>query len=250
MNFPPQLKAAVRSLPYPLVFATVRGAHLYGFPSPDSDYDVRGVYVLGARDVAGLTVGPETLETAETRDGIELDVVTHDAKKFFSLLLKKSGYALEQLYSPLVVHTTLEHAELKHIARGCITRHLSDHYLGFSETQWHLFRKKSPMRIKPLLYIYRVLLTGICLMQTGRIAANLRALNERFRLPHIDELIARKISGLEKGAIGDASLAFHESEYGRLRRELESASKKSNLPEEASAKPALHDLLLRLRLGI
>ena len=25
--------------PYPLLFATISGAHLYGFPSPDSDYD-------------------------------------------------------------------------------------------------------------------------------------------------------------------------------------------------------------------
>jgi hypothetical protein len=29
--------------PYPLLFATISGAHLYGFPSPDSDYDLRGV---------------------------------------------------------------------------------------------------------------------------------------------------------------------------------------------------------------
>ena len=29
--------------PYPLVFATISGAHLYGFPSPDSDYDLRGI---------------------------------------------------------------------------------------------------------------------------------------------------------------------------------------------------------------
>jgi integrase len=39
--------------PYSLLFATVSGAHLYGFPSPDSDYDLRGdFYPLLAR--AGL----------------------------------------------------------------------------------------------------------------------------------------------------------------------------------------------------
>jgi len=46
---------------------------------------------------------------------LEMDIVSHDVKKFFGLLLKKNGYVLEQLYSPLVVHTTPEHAELKAI---------------------------------------------------------------------------------------------------------------------------------------
>ena len=32
-----KLLRQVQSHPYPLVFATVSGAHLYGFPSPDSD---------------------------------------------------------------------------------------------------------------------------------------------------------------------------------------------------------------------
>ena len=31
--------ALIEALPYPLLFASVSGAHLYGFPSPDSDVD-------------------------------------------------------------------------------------------------------------------------------------------------------------------------------------------------------------------
>ncbi len=53
------------------------------------------------------------------------------------------------------------------IAAQCITRHHAHHYLGFAETQWKLFQKENPPRVKPLLYVYRVLLTGIHLMQTG-----------------------------------------------------------------------------------
>src|SRR3989442_12362308 len=41
--------------------------------------------------------------------------VSHDVRKFFGLLLKKNGYGLEQLFSPLIVHTTPEHAGLKAI---------------------------------------------------------------------------------------------------------------------------------------
>src|SRR5207253_4315295 len=94
-------------------------------------------------------------------EGLEMDIVSHDVRKFFNLLLKKNGYVLEQLYSPLVVKTSPEHEELKQIARECITRHHSHHYFGFAETQWKLFDKERPRRVKPLLYVFRVLLTGI-----------------------------------------------------------------------------------------
>jgi predicted nucleotidyltransferase len=46
LNIEPRLNRIVSAQPYPLIFATISGAHLYGFPSPDSDYDLRGAHVL------------------------------------------------------------------------------------------------------------------------------------------------------------------------------------------------------------
>jgi predicted nucleotidyltransferase len=248
MELNPKLLAAVKRQEYRMVFVTVSGAHLYGFPSPDSDYDLRGVHVLPIRDVVGLDIGTETIEVSEDRDGVQLDLVTHDINKFFRLLLKKNGYVLEQLYSPLIVYTTPEHAELKEIAQGCITRHHSHHYLGFAETEWKLLNKENPKKIKPLLYLYRVLLTGIHLMRTGKVEANLEYLNRVFKLPYIPELISRKLAGAEKSILEDADMAFHDKEYVRLRAELEKASEDSKLPDHPSSKEALNDLLVRVRL--
>ncbi|MBN2290848.1 MAG: nucleotidyltransferase domain-containing protein [Pirellulales bacterium] len=234
---------------YSLVFATVSGAHLYGFPSANSDFDLRGVHLLPLEQVVGLDPGEETVEKNGMYDGIEIDLVTHDAKKFFGLMLKKNGYVLEQLFSPLVVHTTPEHEQLKAIAKDCITRHHSHHYLGFAATQWELFRKENPPKVKPLLYVYRVLLTGIHLMRTGEIEANLLKLNETAKLPYIDDLVERKLEGSEKGHLEATNMEFHEREYERLVAELELASEKSTLPERASGKEALNDLLVRLRIS-
>src|ERR1044072_8716181 len=113
------LHRIVAAQPHRLLFATISGAHLYGFPSPDSDYDLRGAHILPAREAVGLLPKKETIEFAGLRAGVEL--VTHDVLKFFAMLLKRNGYVLEQLYSPLIVRTTPEHEELKEIARGCIT---------------------------------------------------------------------------------------------------------------------------------
>ncbi|MCM2370271.1 nucleotidyltransferase domain-containing protein [Aporhodopirellula aestuarii] len=239
----------VRTHPFPLVFATISGAHLYGFPSPDSDFDLRGVHLLPLETVVGLSPGRETVEKEGIYDGLEIDLVTHDAQKFFTLMGRRNGYVLEQVFSPLVVFTTPEHDELKTIAVGCITRHHAHHYLGFAATQWKLFRKESPPRVKPLLYVYRVLLTGIHLMQTGVVEANLVLLNEDAKLPYLNDLIAMKLEGPEQGTLAEADLAFHESEYARLTAKLESAYAASTLPEMPSSRGALNDLLIRLRLG-
>ncbi|MDP9378565.1 MAG: nucleotidyltransferase domain-containing protein [Chloroflexota bacterium] len=248
MEIDEHVRAAMGEGGYPLLFATVSGAHLYGFPSPDSDYDLRGAHVLPAPEVMGLFPASETVEMTWEQDGLEIDLVTHDIKKFFKLLLKKNGYVLEQLYSPLVVQTSPEHGELKQIASGCVTRSHSHHYFGFANTQWRLFAKESPRRVKPLLYVYRVLLTGIYLMRTGNVEANLVRLNDEFKLPYIPELIARKLEGPEKGALKNGDIALHEQEYNRLRSELQAAYEASTLPESESCGHALDDLLVRIRL--
>jgi predicted nucleotidyltransferase len=149
MTIDPRLERIVAAQPYPLLFATISGAHLYGFPSPDSDFDLRGAHVLPLDAVVGLEVRDETVEDSRIIEGLacrakaesevesastselrrdslrpdvigsgprlEMDIVSHDVRKFFGLLLKKNGYVLEQLFSPLIVHTTPEHAELKAI---------------------------------------------------------------------------------------------------------------------------------------
>ena len=244
-----QLRKHVEQHPYPLLFATISGAHLYGFPSPDSDYDLRGVHLLPLEKVVGMNVGPETVEKSGVYDGLEIDLVTHDARKFFGLMLKKNGYVLEQLLSPLVIHTTPEHEELKAVAADCITRHHAHHYLGFAETQWKLFQKEAPPKVKPLLYVYRVLLTGIHLMRTGEVEANLVRLNESVRLPYLPELIDRKVNGTEKGRVAAADLTFHHSQYERLRAELERACDESRLPDRPRGAAGLNELLVKLRLG-
>jgi predicted nucleotidyltransferase len=238
---------AVKQHEHPLVFATISGAHLYGFASPDSDYDLRGVHVLPVDAVIGLDPGSETIELASKEDGVELDLVTHDIKKFVLLMLKRNGYVLEQLYSPLVLKTSPAHAELKTYGQQCITKHHSHHYLGFAQNQWNLFEKESPRRVKPLLYVYRVLLTGILLMRTGTIEANLPKLNERFHLEYIEELIERKTKSSEKQTLTDADIEFHEAEYLRLSSQLEEESASSSLPDAPTAKAALDDLLKRVR---
>jgi len=237
--------------PYPLLFVTLSGSHLYGFSSPDSDYDLRGVHIMPVRAVIGLPKYRETMDFIKVQDGLEVDLVTHDVHKFLTLLLGRNGNVLESLYSPLIVMTTPEHDELKSLAMRCVTRYYAHHYLGFAQSQLKLFLKETLPRVKPLLYLYRVLLTGTYLTLTGQLEPDLVALNREFRLAFIPELIARKQPGAEQALLGEADLEFHLAEIARLSKELEASIEKSVLPEEpdTQAVEALNELLIRLRLG-
>ena len=237
--------------PTPL-FATISGAHLYGFASPDSDVDLRGAFVLPADDLLGLFPAEETLtidaEEPMSEGGapLELDWVAHDVRKFCRMLTAHNGYALEQLFSPLVVIGGPLFEELRELAKGCITRPTVRHYYGFARGRRKRLAEPDPT-VKHLLYAYRVYLSGIHLMLTGQVEANLETLASEFALPHVDELIARKRQGTEFMALDTADLATHEAHLSELEKRLTDAHARSGLPEEPQGVPTLNAFVLRAR---
>ena len=245
-----QLLQIAGEQPDPLAFATVSGAHLYGFPSPDSDYDLRGVHILPAAAVLGLGRPEETREIERLQGGIELDLVTHDLKKFLTLLLRPNGYVLEQLTSPLVVQTSPLHEELLALVPELVTRHHAKHYSGFFNTQWKLLTKEPEPRVKPLLYCYRVLLTGLHLMRTGQVQADLRPLLDKYPQPGVADLIELKVNGREKEPL-PGGLDAHQRRTADLLTQLDAAADASDLPEYPTddARHRANDLLIAARLG-
>jgi predicted nucleotidyltransferase len=245
-NLDLDLRPVVAEQPDPLLFATVSGAHLYGFPSQDSDVDLRGVHLLPAADLLGLHEPEETRSRAWVRYGVELDLVTHDLRKFVRLMLRRNGYVLEQLLSPLVVHTTDAHRELADLAPGVLTSHHAHHYRGFAVTQWRLFEKTG--ELKPLLYTFRVLLTGIHLMRGGEVQAHLPTLLELVDAPaYVPELMAAKAEREHGTAAVDRERVAADVE--RLHAVLDEAQAASVLPEAPTAHDALHDFVVRVRLA-
>jgi len=246
VDVPDWAAETARALPYPLVFATVSGAHLYGFASVDSDLDLRAAHLLPAAEVVGLRTGPDTIQRDGLRDGVELDVVSHDLLKFARLLNSRNGYVLEQLLSPLVVVTGPLHAALKALAPGLITSGHAHHYLGFAAGQEKLFARTG--ELKPALYLLRVLLTGIHLMRTGELETDLGVLGAA--LPYVPDLIARKRAA-EHGPFPTELAAPLHRDVQRLRTDLEAARDASPLPPHParSTVDALHDLVVQARLA-
>ncbi len=230
-----------------VLFLTVSGAHLYGFPSADSDVDLRGCFAAPLEDLIGLRLPPETAERKLDLDGREVELVAHEVGKYLRLMCKHNGYILEQVFSPLVVCGQDFLDRLRPLARRCLTRNCYHHYRGFLQSRLQLLEREEPKKAKSLLYAYRVVMTGVHLLETGEVESNLPALNRRFGLAFLDDLIRRKQAG-ERAGLADLDWAFHEAELGRWEDRLGQAFAASKLPEEPPRDEA-HRFLIELRLG-
>lgn len=140
-TFAPLLHA---ELPFPLLLASVSGAHLYGFPSPDSDVDLRACHILPPASFLRLDEPRLTANRTWWADGVEVDLVSHDLRKFATLLLRQNGNYLEQLFAPLVVVDTPWADELRTIMRaGGIARHAYHAYAHYARGKWQEWRTEA-----------------------------------------------------------------------------------------------------------
>jgi predicted nucleotidyltransferase len=228
------------------LFWTVSGSHLYGFPSADSDIDLRGCFLAPLRLLVGLRQPTETVEPKGAFAGREVEAVSHEVGKYLRLACKHNGYVLEQIFSPLVAHGADFLANLRPIAAKCITRWCYNHYRGFLHTQRKLFEKEEVKRAKTLLYAYRVALTGVHLLETGEVQTHLPTLNERFGLPFIPDLIARKASA-EFGTLTAVDVSFHTEQLDVWEKRLNAAFEASTLPADPPTEE-LDRFLVELRL--
>lgn len=231
------------------LFVTLSGAHLFGFPSVDSDFDFRGVFAMSREQLFGIDPPNTTVEFLGDGERPN-DLVLQEAQKFALLLRKGSGSVLEQVLSPLVIETSDFHRELFEIAPNCVTVRSLLHYRGFFNNQLSLMRRRPDKEVKILLYAFRVLMTALYLARSGRVEANIVVLNETFRLDFIDELIGIKISA-EHGTLPLSAHGreFYESRYEALYDELETELSDTTLPETLSreTEDRLKDWLFRVR---
>ncbi|MCQ0014607.1 nucleotidyltransferase domain-containing protein [Actinomadura madurae] len=178
--------------------------------------------------------GQDTVTLMWDHAGVEADAVTHDLAKFCTLLLRRNGYVLEQVMSPLVVATSPVHEELRALVPGLVTSHHAHHYLGFARNQWRLFEKSG--ELKPLLYTFRVLLTGVHLMRTGEVEADLTRLAGG--PPYLPDLVEAKRAAehgaLPRDAPGPPRL---RNDVAALTALLEDERDRSSLPEAPREPP-------------
>ena len=169
------------------------GAHAYGFPSPDSDLDLKCVHVAPTRDLVGLEPNEGGSERTEIVDGVELDYTSNELGLALRGAIKGNGNFLERFLGELVLGGDAALlAESRAIVAPLVSRRVAHHYRGFARSQLRAF-DESPTA-KRALYVVRTAATGRHALAHGEIVTDIARL-VAFVPPGVDELLAIKRTG-------------------------------------------------------
>lgn len=152
------------------------GAHAYGFPSPDSDLDLKCVHVAPTRELVGLTPPPDSSERVEVVDDVELDYAANELAPVLRGVIKGNGNFLERILGDLVLGADAKLLEeSRAVSRPLISRRVARHYGGFATSQLRLFDEQPTA--KRALYVLRTAATGRHLLAHGEVVTDVARLS-------------------------------------------------------------------------
>ena len=205
------------------------GAHAYGFPSPDSDLDLKAIHIARTADLLGLSPPPPTVDRAEVMDGVEIDYTSNEIAHALAGMLAGNGNFLERVLGRTTAHASRLLDDLRPIVQRALCRRVHRHYRGFAQNQREALEKEPTA--KKLLYVLRTTLTGIHLLETGQMEPDLTRLMDRYGVEDAAALVERKRAG-ERVGLDPALLAAWRPRVDALFQRLDHAREHSPLPEE------------------
>jgi predicted nucleotidyltransferase len=222
------------------------GAHAYGFPSVDSDLDLKAIHIDPTERLLGLHSGAPHADRMEVVEGIEIDYTSNELKPVLHGILQGNGNYIERVLGEILPLTTPELESLRPLVARSISRRIYRHYLGFATSQLKAFHGENPGSAKKLLYVLRTTLTGAHALRSGAIVTDLRELIDEYGFPGARELIATKRAGERVLLAGEMGERW-ANEVKRAFEVLDEANKSSKLPAEPEGEDELEAWLLAER---
>ncbi len=207
----------------------ISGAHAYGFPSPDSDLDLKAIHVDATAELLGLFPVAPHAERMETIDGVEIDYTSNEIKPVLIGIVQGNGNYLERVLGALQPLATPALGELRPLVQRALSRRIFRHYVGFASSQLKAFEADGARSAKKLLYVLRTALTGAHALATGRVVIDVRELFDAYGFGEARELIEAKRSGEATVLAGDRGARWG-AEAQRAIRLLVEAHERSTLP--------------------
>jgi predicted nucleotidyltransferase len=208
-----------------IILAVESGSRAWGFHSPNSDYDVRFIYMRPASSYLAV-------DLEERRDVIEYPIVDDidlngwDLRKALRLFWKSNPAFMEWIQSPIVYR---EHGAFAQGARGLVDQVYSIergiyHYRSMAKTNYRGYLLADMVPLKKYFYVLRPLLAVRWLERYGSAAPIefgklLHLIDDQPQLTQaIDALLRQKRDAPEMGLSPPVAMIhnFVESELARL----------------------------------
>jgi uncharacterized protein len=233
------------------VVIALSGAHAYGFPSPDSDLDLKAIHQAPTAGLLGLDAASAAASTRDwirVVEGVELDYTSNELGAAVAGILGGNGNYLERVLGPILLRRGPQLEGLQQIARGAVSRLFHRHYRGFAHNQLEAVLAQETPPAKRALYVLRTALTGAHLLNTGELVVDVTELLDDYGFGEAHELVARKRAG-ELTPLDAKAKAHWLGHLERAMRALEEARAASTLPEQAPNRDEANAWLVATRLG-
>ena len=206
-----------------VLFACESGSRGWGFASPDSDYDVRFIYVHPLPWYLRVSAQRDVIEMPITH---ELDMNGWELRKALGLLKKGNATLVEWLGSPIVYRGDAEflHAMQNAVRQTHQAERSFHHYMHMARKDYRACLRGDIVRLKKYLYVLRPLLATLWIEQ-GRGVAPMRfqalvdaIVTDPALRDAIDRLLAIKRAAMESeyGQPMPIINAFIDAELTRL----------------------------------
>jgi predicted nucleotidyltransferase len=227
---------------------SLSGAHAYGFPSPDSDLDLKAVHLDPTESLLGFPRALTTADRLEVIDGVEIDYTSNELGAVLQGVLKGNGNYLERFLSGYSLIESPQLTELKPLVQRSLSRRVHRHYLGFATQQRHEWESTGCRSAKKLLYVLRTALTGAHLLLERELVTDVTRLLARYGFSEASELVEQKRRG-EKSELPPHLCKRWSERLPELFALLESARERSPLPEEPVNASELEAWLISRRVS-
>ncbi len=161
-----KLQSIIQEQELNILYACESGSRAWGFPSPDSDYDVRFIYIRSQNWYLSIQEKKDMLQFPIND---ELDIVGWDIRKLLRLFRKSNATPFEWLQSPIIYQEQPDfRTQLWAMAADYfVPRHLVNHYLGIARNSLKSGLDGAVINIKKYFYVLRPLLAARWILNKG-----------------------------------------------------------------------------------
>jgi predicted nucleotidyltransferase len=241
------------------VYITVSGSHLYGFPSKDSDIDIRCCHIEDTKSFFHLSAPSDIIQWKSEIKGVEIEFESMEILKTIGLAMGNNSNILEHIFSKNLLTTEpREFLSLKKLAKESISKVVYNPYNGMAEFNYRKFIESmnptyDDKLVKKYLYVMRAYLVGTHALLTGEIEPNIRFhLKKEWGYDSAeDKKLVRELIDKKEDAEYQVAALDHKQcreAIARMKASMMIAKMESKLPEKPANREAWDDFLLNVRL--
>ncbi len=188
------------------VVVYLSGAHAYGFPSPDSDLDLKCVHVAPTCDLVGLMPVADTADVATIVEDVELDYSSNELGMALHGAIKGNGNYLERILGELSLAADAALLDgARAVTRPLLSRRVGRHYAGVCHQPAARVRRQADREARALRAAHvatgrHLLVTGAMVTDVAELAAYIPA--------EIAELLQIKQRGEREPLPADTATAW------------------------------------------